>query len=168
MSRLSDYSKFDHMIDSDDDEDHGNAVESLDNDGGTDATIRASPIVEQGTRTGGSDMNSSITISSNPTESSVVDGGVGTGSMGRMMAMTKKDNESGRYIFEFNGQKIYEWEQGLEGVLCLRSNNDYMLGICVTLGSFLRRNMFAHIMHLTPIVGTPLYIFFSTWKRYCV
>jgi hypothetical protein len=31
-------------------------------------------------------------------------------------ASMRKDSETGRYVFEFNGQKIYEWEQSLDDV----------------------------------------------------
>ena len=29
--------------------------------------------------------------------------------------MTKKNDDDGRYVFECDGRKIYEWEQSLEG-----------------------------------------------------
>jgi hypothetical protein len=66
MSKLSDYSKFDHLDDSDDEE--GPLSPGVQPDG-------VAPAV--------------------PT--------------------TRKDPTTGRYIFEFGGNTIYEWEQSLEG-----------------------------------------------------
>lgn len=73
MSRLTDYSKFDH-IDSDD---------------------------ENETDTHPSRNNSE---------------GVPIGKEKGWKGITKVGSEQGRYVFEMNGRKIYEWEQSLEEV----------------------------------------------------
>ena len=72
MSRLSDYSRFDHL----DDEDDG----SSDGGGTSDAASARGP------------------ATSTP-------------------AMTTRKNADGRYVFECDGRKIYEWEQSLDGKL---------------------------------------------------
>jgi len=32
-----------------------------------------------------------------------------------LMTQTKKGSEEGRYVFEYQGRKIYEWDQNLDG-----------------------------------------------------
>ncbi|KAL7494626.1 hypothetical protein ACHAWT_003268 [Skeletonema menzelii] len=80
MSKLSDYSKFDHLDDVSDDE--------------TDEASAVAPVTAA--------ISSSISTTTNPPATK------GT---------TKKHpTEQNRYIFEFSGQKVYEWEQSLEEV----------------------------------------------------
>ena len=73
MSKLSDYSKFDHLDDSSEDEQDSHPNEQP-----------ASPAVAR-------DIHE------------------------QDVATTRRDPHSGRYIFEYGGTKIYEWEQSLEG-----------------------------------------------------
>ena len=68
MSKLSDYSKFDHLDDSDEEE--GQSSQAAQKDG-----VVVAPVV----------------------------------------ATTRKDPTTGRFVFEFGGNTIYEWEQSLEG-----------------------------------------------------
>jgi len=83
MSKLSDYSKFDHLDSSDDETDEASAA--------------ASTAVPNMAAT-------SSSSSTNTTPSST-------------RGTTKKHPaEPNRYIFEFSGQKVYEWEQSLEEV----------------------------------------------------
>ena len=81
MSKLSDYSKFDHLDISDDETDEASAA----------AASTAVPIA--------------ATSSSSTTTPSSTRG-----------TTKKHPTEPNRYIFEFSGQKVYEWEQSLEEV----------------------------------------------------
>lgn len=84
MSRLSDYSRFDHL----DDEDDG----SSDGGGTSDAASARGP------------------ATSRPASGGAV-------SQPAAPAMTTRKNADGRYVFECDGRKIYEWEQSLDGKL---------------------------------------------------
>lgn len=77
MSKLSDYSKFDHLDDNDDD-----------SDSSKEQNVSSAPAV--------------IHQSQQVQESA---------------ATTRKDPDTGRYVFEYAGTKIYEWEQTLEGAI---------------------------------------------------
>mmetsp|Transcript_3715 Transcript_3715/g.5705 ORF Transcript_3715/g.5705 Transcript_3715/m.5705 type:complete len:236 (+) Transcript_3715:107-814(+) len=78
MSKLSDYSKFDHLDVSDDETDEAPASAAV-------------PI------------NTQSSVAASPSASP--------------KGTTKKHpTEQNRYIFEFSGQKVYEWEQSLEEV----------------------------------------------------
>ena len=84
MSRLSDYAKFDNIIDSDDERENQDSTVS------TKLTVGSS-------RSACKDQTKT--------------GNASTG----MIGQTKAGSEAGRYIFEVNGQKVYEWDQSLEG-----------------------------------------------------
>jgi hypothetical protein len=70
MSKLSEYSKFDHLVDSDDEDENNQVLEQ-------------------------------------PLEAL---------QFPACQSRTRKDESTGRYVFEYNGTKIYEWEQTLEEV----------------------------------------------------
>ena len=76
MSRLSDYSKFDHLEDSDEEE------------GPSLPQQAAVPLGGDATTAGEADV---------------------------ALATSRKDPTTGRYVFEYGGNKVYEWEQSLEG-----------------------------------------------------
>jgi hypothetical protein len=76
MSKLSDYSKFDHLDDSDEEEDG------------------PSPAADN-TKTSDKQQENVIAPPA--------------------VATTRKDQTPGRYVFEYDGTTIYEWEQSLEG-----------------------------------------------------
>ena len=88
MSKPIDYSKFDNIHDSDSDGDgDGEESESIQNEATTN------------TPTSTTTVTPAVTVTA-PTP---------------MMA-TRQDSETGRYIFECNGHKVYEWDQNLEEV----------------------------------------------------
>jgi len=92
MSKPIDYSKFDNIHDSDSDSDgdgdgDGEESESIQNEATTN------------TPTSTTTVTPAVTVTA-PTP---------------MMA-TRQDSETGRYIFECNGHKVYEWDQNLEEV----------------------------------------------------
>ena len=82
MSKLSDYSKFDHLDSSDDEIDEASSA----------AASTAVPIMAA--------TPSSSTATPPPTRGTT----------------KKHPTEPNRYIFEFSGRKVYEWEQSLEEV----------------------------------------------------
>ena len=83
MSKLSDYSKFDHLDDVSDDE--------------TDQAL----------------ASAAVSTSAAPAVATAAAASISPSTKGR----TKKHpTEQNRYIFEFAGQKVYEWEQSLEEV----------------------------------------------------
>ena len=86
MSRLSDYSKFDHFVDSDDEAD----------------------VVRNGTEASSQQQQQHAHQQSMPIHQAVPQ-------QPKKINCTKKGSEKGRYIFEYQGRKIYEWEQSLEG-----------------------------------------------------
>ena len=98
MSKLSEYSKFDHLLLDDGDDDDasggggGNRIERAvaDKHAAAPSAVGAAPPP-------GADATSDPTCTSIRTK------------------MTKKNDDDGRYVFECDGRKIYEWEQSLEG-----------------------------------------------------
>lgn len=74
MSKLSEYSKFDHLSDDDSNDDEEEAAQQH---------VESSPAAQPQ----------------------------------QPVATTRKDAKTGRYVFEYGGKTIYEWEQSLEGVL---------------------------------------------------
>ncbi len=84
MSKLSDYAKFDNIIDSDDEREI------------QDCTV-SSKLREPLPRSIGKDQTKTGSAST------------------EMIGQTKAGSEAGRYVFEVNGQKVYEWDQSLEG-----------------------------------------------------
>jgi hypothetical protein len=84
MSKLSDYSKFDHLDDSSDEEE-----EIL--------PKQEAPAIQEQTAV-------SAIHEQAPD------------------AATRKDPDTGRYVFEYRGTKVYEWEQSLEGTLLVVAN----------------------------------------------
>lgn len=96
MSKLSDYSKFDHLPD-DSDED-SNAGSS-----GRGGTFRGQSVaVSSASGPAGAAPTSTSSASTTAAPAPI------------QTKMTKK-NDDGRYVFECNGRKIYEWDQNLEG-----------------------------------------------------
>ena len=83
MSKLSDYSKFDHLDEDDSDEE---------------------PTQQQQQPVAASDSPSLAPASTDPLPSAPVG------------ATTRKDETTGRYVFEYNGNTVYEWEQTLDDV----------------------------------------------------
>ena len=92
MSRLSDYSKFDHLVDSDDDEVDDEVQKKSVNHGQGSNENRALHQGEPATKTAAS-----------PPPAAVAQG-----------PRTRRDEETGRYVFEYGGRKVYEWEQTLD------------------------------------------------------
>lgn len=84
MSKLSDYSKFDH-IDSDEDEDEDEVAHS--------PAIAVQQPQERSVQ---------ATAAAAPTNNG--------------MATMHKDPDTGRYIFQYNGRVVYQWEQTLDDV----------------------------------------------------
>ena len=97
MSRLSDYSKFDNLVVSDDDEE-----QNLDNQN----TLSTNPRQQQ-------QQHATPQQPVLPTHQPVQQQQPPT-----KVSRTKAGSEKGRYTFEYQGRTIYEWEQSLEGALC--------------------------------------------------
>lgn len=95
MTSLSNYSKFDHLYDSDDDS--------------TDR-IRASKTSESSAGSGHAGTQNSLPARDHPAT------GLTDGLGPRKMEVTKRGSEKGRFVFECDGRKIYEWDQNLEEV----------------------------------------------------
>ena len=94
MSKLSEYSKFDHIdSDSDDSKDEIRTTES--------STESAKSTLKEGT---------ALPVP--------VDGGTYDSNIGNQQ-MTKQGSEIDRYVYEYDGRKVYEWDQNLEGRLVL-------------------------------------------------
>jgi hypothetical protein len=95
MSKLSDYSKFDHLDDSSEEENEG-APATLDE------SEAISPAIHEQQQQQQQQQQEEEPI-----------------------ATTRKDPKTGRYVFEYGGTTIYEWEQSLEGVflVCLFQQN---------------------------------------------
>lgn len=93
MSRLTDYSRFDHLTEDDDDDDDS-AAEKEETTTTTAAAARAAPKATA----------------------------AAPGTLGNHRAATKpagvirRDESSGRYRFEYNGRTVYEFEQSLDDV----------------------------------------------------
>jgi hypothetical protein len=87
MSKLTDYSKFDHLLeeDSDDENDEKNDKKAI---------------------------TSAAAVAPGPLDSSTSGGGGGGGSS----TTIRRDTTTGRYRFEYNGNTIYEFEQGLDDI----------------------------------------------------
>ena len=93
MSRLSDYSKFDH-IDSDSDESQNGKEDS------------------KTTFSGGTGMKKG---SMAPVDSDIQKTLLAQSSTNSEISVTKQGSEIDRYVYEYEGRKIYEWDQNLEG-----------------------------------------------------
>lgn len=102
MSRLNDYSKFDKLVDSDDEEAH--AKTELDA-----PDVVAASSSSSAAATG-------VSIDSRPKHTPPSSIPLHVVPQPTTVGMTKAGSEKGRYIFEHEGRKIYEWEQSLEGV----------------------------------------------------
>lgn len=99
MSRLTDYSKFDRIVDTDDDDDEHDEISSND-DSELASTTPASSILSSSTH---------MTTDSDETEAKKT---------ARAGGLTQKHPAiPNRYIFSHTGQKVYEWEQSLEEVI---------------------------------------------------
>ena len=101
MSRLTDYSKFDRIVDTDDDDDEQDEIRSND-DSELASTTPASSILSSSTHI--------TTADSDETEAKKT-ARAGGGLTQKHPAMPN------RYIFSHAGQKVYEWEQSLEDVI---------------------------------------------------
>ena len=88
MSKLSEYSKFDHLLldDGDDDDARAGAAKHA----ATPSAVGPAP-------------TPGVDATLDPTGTCI------------RTKMTKKNDDDGRYVFECDGRKIYEWEQSLEG-----------------------------------------------------
>jgi hypothetical protein len=82
MSKLSDYSKFDHLDSSEEEEEEIHQQQQPEQ-----PRAQAHP-------------NGPLSASKNPSPTGIM----------------RKNEQNGRYVFEFHGQAIYEWEQTLEDV----------------------------------------------------
>mmetsp|Transcript_4122 Transcript_4122/g.8780 ORF Transcript_4122/g.8780 Transcript_4122/m.8780 type:complete len:240 (+) Transcript_4122:163-882(+) len=106
MSKLSEYSKFDHIDEEEEDSSvDGNAVAAASSSGCGKSSSSASPTRRSdndAARAGHSASTSSTCTQQQQRQPS-------------RTAMTKK-GEDGRYVFECDGRKVYEWEQNLEEV----------------------------------------------------
>ncbi len=89
MSRLIDYSKFDRLVDSDDDEKECTTSEPV-------TVVTSNPSHDT--------HHQPVPSSSQPVFQQA-----------KPVRVTKTGSEKGRYIYEHQGRKIYEWEQNLEG-----------------------------------------------------
>uniref|UniRef100_A0A6T6EEF4 CS domain-containing protein n=2 Tax=Craspedostauros australis TaxID=1486917 RepID=A0A6T6EEF4_9STRA len=112
MSKLCDYSKFDHLDENDPDDeqdrDHGHARRSQVSGEPNEATAQASP----------STMNERLKSGISPftppaaTKTTAAPASTPQPSQTRL----RKDERSGRFVFEYNNQKVYEFEQTLDDV----------------------------------------------------
>lgn len=93
MSRLSDYSKFDH-IDSDSDESQNGKEDSK-------TTFSGSEGMKKGSMT--------------PIDSDIQKTLLAQSYTSSERSTTKQGSEIDRYVYEYEGRKIYEWDQNLEG-----------------------------------------------------
>ena len=94
MSQLSDYSKFDHLDEEDSDDDEQQQQQS--------APVTNNPINQ-------SAGQAAVPQSSSPSPHNQRQQELGTS--------MRKNESNGRYVFEFNGNPIYEWEQKLDDVV---------------------------------------------------
>ena len=103
MSKLSDYSKFDNLPDDSDEESNTSRMGVGNIAGGESAAVSsaAATSVAPISDTCGSGSATAVTAPAAPAPIQT--------------KMTKK-NDDGRYVFECNGRKIYEWDQNLEGM----------------------------------------------------
>jgi hypothetical protein len=89
MSRLIDYSKFDRLVDSDDEKE----------------CTTSAPVTVATSRPSHDTHHQPVPLS--PSQHVF--------QQAKPVRVTKTGSEKGRYIFEHQGRKIYEWEQNLEG-----------------------------------------------------
>ena len=99
MSKLSEYSKFDHLVvesDDDDDDDDDNQNDKR----GTVQNVKAHESAPAAAPPPPSQTSTSPSTSAGaPVQSN-----------------TRKDDKTGRYVFSHGGRKVYEWEQTLDDV----------------------------------------------------
>lgn len=101
MSKLADYSKFDH-IDENENNSEGEEEVSSDKRQTVSSSSGAAPSAHLNPQ--GIQTNAAISsLGQNPSSSSG--------------ASMRKSDKKGRYVYEYNGQPIYEWEQTLEEVI---------------------------------------------------
>ena len=112
MSKLSDYSKFDNLPDDSDEDSHASGS-------GVDSSVSVRDESAAVSSAAGSAAAAAATTARSTAPTST-----GSASAAAPAApapapiqtkMTKK-NDDGRYVFECNGRKIYEWDQNLEGM----------------------------------------------------
>ena len=107
MSKLADYSKFDHIDDgSSDDEDQGTKAAPVTPN--SQAINEARQQQQPSSSTAPATTNQSIPHP--PSPAAVQAPPTITG------PSMRKNQQTGRYIYEFNGRPVYEWEQKLEDV----------------------------------------------------
>ena len=93
MSKLSDYSKFDHIDTDSDDSQHEKEITKKSfkrSEGGAGIEGSMSPVQVD------PDIQNMLTQST-------------------QHSITKQGSEIDRYVYEYEGRKIYEWDQNLEG-----------------------------------------------------
>ncbi|KAL7439569.1 hypothetical protein ACHAXH_006285 [Discostella pseudostelligera] len=101
MSRLCDYSKFDH-VGSDTDDDEGTDIDENDVPSPASGAAPATAIASSSSVTPAPSTSAAASVAATPTP---------------IRSMTKKHPTiANRYIFTYDNQKIYEWEQSLEDV----------------------------------------------------
>lgn len=98
-----DYSRFDKIVDSDDDEGPSKVVDELHQ---SHSEQQAAEMASGAGDRGG--MVEGVNTNQPPTPTIASDE--------KPVAMTKQGKEKGRYKFEYQGRTIYEWEQSLEEV----------------------------------------------------
>lgn len=125
MSKLTDYSKFDHLTEEDSDDDTVNENDEIVTTASTASTAAAAPSPT-------SPVQQKVNKNNNNNDANK--GGA-----------IRRDETSGRYRFEYNGQTVYEFEQSLDDVTiyvlpppyvtkgrqinCIISANHFKLGL---------------------------------------
>jgi hypothetical protein len=104
MSKLTDYSKFDHLGDDSDDEDEQQAEQQQ--------AHLPRPLPAQTIASAASPLAASQHTTTRPPTSTTTT----TTTDASTNATQRKDERTGRYVFEYNGNPVYEWEQKLEEV----------------------------------------------------
>ena len=103
MSKLSDYSKFDNLPDDSDEEGNTSRMD-VGGIAGGESTVVSSAAATSVAPISDTCGSGSATAATAPAAPAPI-----------QTKMTKK-NDDGRYVFECNGRKIYEWDQNLEGM----------------------------------------------------
>lgn len=101
MSKLTDYSKFDHIGDGDSSDDEGGAM-NLRHPTGP-ASQNNTPVAAAAA----ANTTTSAAATANPPQSTSNNGG----------PSMRRNPENNRFVYEFNGNPIYEWEQTLDEVI---------------------------------------------------
>lgn len=122
MSKLADYSKFDHLTedssDDDDDDDDGkdtsiSAAEETTPKRVTETAASAASLSQTATETGTATATATPAASHKSNSAQTQTSETKTRALGGVIL---RDETSGRYRFEYNGRTIYEFEQSLDEV----------------------------------------------------